>query len=119
MLEVLSRQQHHREILTNGGIEACVEFIDFHSIHSQQNALAICSSCAQDVSAADFTHVRDNLHKMTSLLRHEDRKCLEHVCTFFSRLVLSFVRDSTRLGEIASHGLMTGVQELVSYMTVK
>ena len=116
VLEVLSHQ-HHREIRTNGGIDACIEFIDFHSIHSQQNALAICASCAQDVTQADFAHVRENLSKMTSLLRHEDRKCLEHVCTFFSRLVMSFARDSTRLGEIASHGLMTAVQQLVSQPT--
>ena len=40
---------------------------------------------------------------------------MESVCLCFTRLVDNFQADERVLKEIAAHGLLTGVQQLVSY----
>ena len=44
----------------------------------------------------------------------QDKKSVESVCLCFSRLVDNFQTDQRLLKEIAVHGLLTNVQQLVS-----
>lgn len=50
---------------------------------------------------------------MYSLLFQGDKKCVESVCLAYSRLVDCFQNDPNRLQEIAGHGLLSNIQQLV------
>ena len=50
----------------------------------------------------------------TGTAHFQDKKSVESVCLCFSRLVDNFQTDQRLLKEIAVHGLLTNVQQLVS-----
>jgi E3 ubiquitin-protein ligase TRIP12 len=49
----------------------------------------------------------------------QDKKSLESVCLCMARLVDNYYSDEKILKEIASHGLLTSIQQLVGGVFVK
>lgn len=45
---------------------------------------------------------------------YQDKKSVESLCLCFSRLVDNFQSEERVLKEIASHGMLTSIQQLVS-----
>lgn len=56
----------------------------------------------------------ENIYLLLRIFYLQDKKSVESVCLCFSRLVDSFQSDQRLLKEIAVHGLLTNVQQLVS-----
>jgi E3 ubiquitin-protein ligase TRIP12 len=114
-LEILSRR-HSKQILNatqSGSISACLTYIDFFSITAQRNALQITANCCQNVIKDEFVHIQSSLPILSQRLSHSDKKSVESVCTVFARLVENFQRDRLILKEIASHQVLTNMQQLL------
>ncbi|KAL8586262.1 hypothetical protein ACOMHN_003777 [Nucella lapillus] len=111
-LEMLSRR-HSKQILQSKGIQACLMFLDFFSVGAQRNALMVTANCVQNMTLEDYQAMRDSLAVLSGRLTHSDKKSVESVCLCFSRLVDSFQSDQRILKEIAVHGLLTNIQQLV------
>lgn len=111
-LETLSRR-HGKLILHSNGIGACLQFIDFFSIVSQRHALAITANAINNVSSHDIEFVQPILPLLSSRLSMDDKKCVESVCSTFSKLVDTFRGSSTFIGEISAHGLIAQIQQLL------
>jgi len=114
-LEILSRR-HSKQILNatqSGSISACLTYIDFFSITAQRNALQITANCCQNVIKDEFVHIQSSLPILSQRLQHSDKKSVESVCTVFARLVENFQRDRLILKEIASHSVLTNMQQLL------
>ncbi|CAF2682270.1 unnamed protein product [Rotaria sp. Silwood2] len=96
------------------GISACLEYIEFFSITSQNKSLAIVANCCIHILIRnDFNYIREHLENLSNRLRSDDKKTVEHVCTIFSRLVENFHRDSLILREIASMQLLKTMQTML------
>ncbi|XP_029650609.1 E3 ubiquitin-protein ligase TRIP12 isoform X2 [Octopus sinensis] len=113
-LEMLS-QRHSKSILqaANGGIAACLMYLDFFSISAQRSALTITANCVQNLTADEFHYIRDSLPLLSARVNHQDKKSVESCCLCFSRLVDNFQHDQRILKEIAVHGLLTNIQQLL------
>ncbi|KAJ8310279.1 hypothetical protein KUTeg_012144 [Tegillarca granosa] len=111
-LEMLSRR-HGKAILQAGGISACLMFLDFFSISAQRSALSITANCVQNMTAEEFQFIRDSLPLLSAKLTQQDKKSVESCCLCFSRLVDNFQSDQRTLKEIAVHGLLTNIQQLL------
>jgi hypothetical protein len=115
-LEILSRR-HSKQILNatqSGSIGACLTYIDFFSIVAQRNALKITANCCQNMLKSEFVHIQSSLPILSQRLETpSDKKSVESVCTVFARLVENFQRDSAILNEIASHGVLKNMQQLL------
>ena len=111
-LEILSRR-NSKQILHSNGIAACLTYIDFFSITAQRNALQITANCCQNMIKEEFVHIQSVLGILAQRLMHSDKKSVESVCVIFSRLVENFQRDQTILKEIASHSILTKMQQLL------
>ena len=114
-LETLSRR-HSKQILNatgSGGISACLTYIDFFSITAQRNALQITANCCQNMIKEEFVHIQSSLPILAQRLSHSDKKSVESVCTLFARLVENFQRDPLILKEIASHSVLSNMQQLL------
>ncbi|XP_050411436.2 E3 ubiquitin-protein ligase TRIP12 [Patella vulgata] len=111
-LEMISRR-HSKAVLQAGGIAACLMFIDFFSITAQRSALAVVANCLQSLTCDEFHFLRDSLPLLSSRLNHQDKKSVESVCSGFSRVVENFQSDQRLLKEIAVHGLLTNLQQLL------
>ncbi|XP_074658456.1 E3 ubiquitin-protein ligase TRIP12-like [Tubulanus polymorphus] len=111
-LEMLSRR-HSKAILQAGGIAACLMYLDFFSIAAQRCALAVTANCCQNMNADEFQHIRESLPLLSGRLNHQDKKSVESVCLCFTRLVDNFQVDERILKEIAAHGLLSNMQQLL------
>lgn len=89
-------------------------YLDFFSINAQRAALAVTANCCQNVnSEEEFNLVKESLSLLSSRLTQLDKKCVESVCLCFSRLVDNYQNDSSILMEIAAHGLLNNLQQLL------
>ncbi|XP_056006148.1 E3 ubiquitin-protein ligase TRIP12-like isoform X3 [Ostrea edulis] len=111
-LEMLSRR-HGKSILQAGGIAVSLMFLDFFSITAQRSALAITANCVQNMTYDEFHLIRDSLQLLSNKLTHQDKKSVENCCVCFCRLVDNFQTDQRTLKEIAVHGLLTNIQQLL------
>ncbi|XP_035207810.1 E3 ubiquitin-protein ligase TRIP12-like isoform X3 [Stegodyphus dumicola] len=111
-LEMLSRR-HSKAILHARGVAACLMYLDFFSINAQRAALAITANCCQNLLSDEFNLVQDSLPLLSARLTHQDKKSVESVCLAFSRLVDCFQYDTKCLTEIAGHGLLSNIQQLL------
>lgn len=111
-LEMLSRR-HSKAILHARGVAACLMYLDFFSINAQRAALAITANCCQNLLSDEFNLVQDSLPLLSARVTHQDKKSVESVCLAFSRLVDCFQYDSKCLTEIAGHGLLSNIQQLL------
>ncbi|CAL4073733.1 unnamed protein product, partial [Meganyctiphanes norvegica] len=112
-LDMLSRK-HSKNILQAHGVSACLMFIDFFSTGAQRAALSITANCCQNLTADEFHYVADSLQLLSNRLTSQgDKKCVESVCLAYSRLVDCFQNDPNRLQEIAGHGLLNNIQQLL------
>lgn len=111
-LEILSRR-HNKAILQANGVSACLTYLDFFSINAQRAALAITANCCSNIHSEEFHFVRESLPLLARLLAQQDKKCVESVCTAFTRLVDSFQSEPQKLQEIASMDLLKNCQQLL------
>jgi E3 ubiquitin-protein ligase TRIP12 len=111
-LEILSRR-NSKQILHSNGISACLTFIDFFSMGAQRNALQITANCCQNMIKEEFIHVQSSLPILSQRIQHSDKRLVESVCTIFSRLVENFQHDRDILKEIASHHVLTNLQQIL------
>lgn len=111
-LEMLSRR-HGKAILHAGGIAACLMYLDFFSISAQRASLSITANCCQNMGSEEFHYVRESLPLLSGRLGQQDKKSAESVCLAFARLVDNYHKDERMLKEIAAHGLLSGIQQLL------
>ncbi|OQV21334.1 E3 ubiquitin-protein ligase TRIP12 [Hypsibius exemplaris] len=112
-LEMLSRR-HAKQILRANGVQAVLNYIEFFGAPAQRNALLITSACCSNLSAEEFEFVQPVLPLLSQRITQDnDKKCVEHSCVAFSRIVDCFHADPARLREIASHGLLPNIQLLL------
>lgn len=57
-------------LCSQGGIAACLMYLDFFSISAQRCALAITANCAQSMNGEDFHYIRDSLPLLSGRLNH-------------------------------------------------
>lgn len=105
--------------LFQGGVSACLKFVDFFNITAQRAALTITANCCQNLSHEDFHLVADSLPLLTSRLTNQDKKSVECVCQAFSRLVDSFQQDPVMLHKIINAELLQNLQQLVRLFSLK
>jgi E3 ubiquitin-protein ligase TRIP12 len=111
-LEMLSRR-HGKAILKAGGINACLLYLDFFSINAQRAAVTVAANCCQFVTVDDFPLVIDCVPILSARLQNNDKKSVESSCLCFARLVDSVHSEEKFLVELAGHGLLANLQQLV------
>ncbi|XP_062521457.1 E3 ubiquitin-protein ligase TRIP12-like isoform X2 [Corticium candelabrum] len=111
-LEMLSRR-HGKAILNAGGINACLLYLDFFSINAQRAAVTVAANCCQFVTVEDFPRIVDCIPVLSARLQNNDKKSVESSCLCFTRLVDSVHSQNKFLVELASHGLLSNLQQLI------
>ncbi len=96
---------------------ACLTYVDFFSINAQRCALTIAANCFTHLNSDEFHYIVDCIPMLTQRLTmqasHSDKKSVENVCLCFTRLVDNFQLDEIKIRQVASHGLLQNIQQLV------
>lgn len=114
ILENISRR-NAKNILASSGISSVITHVDFFSLPTQRLAFSIAANCASYVTNSDFNVVQDCLADLTSRLNMDDKRSVESICTFFTRLIENMRFYPNRLRQIAgkNHELLMNFQQLV------
>lgn len=91
-LEMMSREPgSHSLIITSSGLKACLENLDFLTIHAQRKCLTIVANACTNILTAHFQMVLDEFEKLAAVAEnHTDNVVLENTWLAISRIIISY-----------------------------
>ncbi|KAK6512211.1 Ubiquitin-protein ligase [Arthrobotrys musiformis] len=111
-LEKISHE-YPTSIIREGGLAACLNFLDFFSTNVQRTAVTTAANCCRSIPEDSFPTVRDVMPILLGVLNSSDQKVVEQGCLCISRIVESFRGYPEKLEELVSKDLLRAVLQLL------
>ncbi|KAF3936727.1 hypothetical protein ABW19_dt0201371 [Dactylella cylindrospora] len=111
-LEKISHE-YPTSIIREGGLVACLNFLDFFSTNVQRTAVTTAANCCRNIPEDSFPTVRDVMPILLGVLNSNDQKVVEQGCLCISRIVESFRHQTERLEELVSRDLLRAILQLL------
>lgn len=91
-LEMISRDpMSHNQIIRHNGLKACLQYLDFLTIHSQRKCLTIVANSCNNISPNNFDMINDVFENIAGVVKsHSDANVIEHGWLSISRTIISF-----------------------------
>jgi len=100
-------------IVREGGLTACLTFLDFFATSTQRVAVTTAANCCRNIPEDSFPVVRDVMPILENILNNNDQKVVEQGCICVSRIVQSFKQQESRLEELVSTRLLQAILRLL------
>lgn len=101
------------QIVREGGLTACLTFLDFFATSTQRTAVTTAANCCRNIPDDSFATVRDVMPILENILNNSDQKVVEQGCICVSRIVQSFRHQEDKLEELVSTGLLKAILALL------
>ena len=112
-LERISRD-YPASVVREGGLGACLAYLDFFPTNVQRTAVTTAANCARDISVDAFGSVRDVMPTLQNIIMGGDAKVVEGGCLCLSRVVASFRGLPDKLGQLCNPTLLGNMVQLLS-----
>lgn len=91
-LELMSKDRgSHALIISSNGLKACLQNLDFLTVHSQRKCLNIVANACGSIPIAHFSVVESQFDNLASVVEvHSDGSVLENAWLAISRIIFSF-----------------------------
>lgn len=101
-LEMISRDPiSHNSIISNNGLSACLQYLDFLTIHAQRKCLTIIANSCSNISITNFPRVKEAFNGIAEVVRnHNDKVVVENAWLTISRIVMCFKNKPDLLNEL-------------------
>ncbi|KAL6454785.1 UFD4 Ubiquitin fusion degradation protein 4 [Candida maltosa Xu316] len=101
-LEMISRDPiSHNSIISNNGLTACLQYLDFLTIHAQRKCLTIVSNSCTNISVSNFPKIKEAFNSIAEVVRnHNDKIVVENAWLTISRIIMCFKNKPDLLNEI-------------------
>ncbi|KAK3058409.1 hypothetical protein LTS18_011360, partial [Coniosporium uncinatum] len=100
-------------IVREGGLTACLTYLDFFATPTQRTAVTTAANCCRNIPEDSFATIRDVMPILLNVLGNSDQKVLEQGCLCVSRVVESFKYQDTKLEELVSADLLQAILRLL------
>jgi E3 ubiquitin-protein ligase TRIP12 len=100
-------------IVREGGLTACLTFLDFFATSTQRTAVTTAANCCRNIPEESFATVRDVMPILKDILNNNDQKVVEQGCICVSRIVQSFKHQESKLEELVSPELLRAILRLL------
>ncbi|RMZ68839.1 ubiquitin ligase Nedd4 [Pyrenophora seminiperda CCB06] len=100
-------------IVREGGLTACLTFLDFFATSTQRVAVTTAANCCRNIPEDSFPVVRDVMPILENILNNNDQKVVEQGCICVSRIVQSFKQQESKLEELVSTRLLQAILRLL------
>lgn len=100
-------------IVREGGLTACLTFLDFFATSTQRTAVTTAANCCRNIPEDSFPVVRDVMPILENILSNNDHQVVEQGCICVSRIVQSFRHHESKLEELVSPGLLKAILRLL------
>ncbi|KAJ4985328.1 ubiquitin-protein ligase [Stagonosporopsis vannaccii] len=101
------------QIVREGGLTACLTFLDFFATSTQRTAVTTAANCCRNIPDDSFATVRDVMPILENILNNSDQKVVEQGCICVSRIVQSFRHQEDKLEQLVSPGLLKAILALL------
>lgn len=101
-LEMISRDPiSHNSIVSHNGLTACLQYLDFLTIHAQRKCLTIVSNSCTNISIANFPKIKDAFSSIAEVVRnYNDKIVVENAWLTISRIIMCFKNKPELLNEL-------------------
>lgn len=101
-------------IVKNGGLAACLEYLDFFATSTQRTAVTTAANCCRNIDAANFEVVQDAMRILRDVLKSSDQRVVEQASLCVSRIVDSFTaKRPSKLEALISTDLLQSILRLL------
>jgi E3 ubiquitin-protein ligase TRIP12 len=100
-------------IVREGGLTACLAYLDFFAISTQRTAVTTAANCCRNIPEDSFATVRDVMPILLTTLSSNDQRVVEQASLCVSRIVDSFKYREGKLEELVSPELLRAVLRLL------
>lgn len=105
--------EYPASIVREGGLTACLSFLDFFATSTQRTAVTTAANCCRNIPNDSFPVVRDVMPTLLNVLNSNDQRVVEQASLCVSGIVESFKYYSGRLEELVSVDLLRAVLRLL------
>lgn len=100
-------------IVENGGLAACLQYLDFFATSNQRTAVTTAANCCRNLSENHFYTVKEVMPVLLGVLGNSDQKVLEQGCLCVSRIVESYKFNGEKLEELVGEELLKAILRLL------
>ena len=100
-------------IVREGGLTACLAFLDFFATSTQRTAVTTAANCCKNIPQDSFSVIKDVMPILLNVLSSSDQKVVEQGSICVSRVVESFKYQQDKLEELVSIDLLKAVRRLL------
>jgi E3 ubiquitin-protein ligase TRIP12 len=111
-LEKIS-QEFPASIVREGGLTACLTYLDFFATSTQRTAVTTAANCCRNIPDDSFPVVRDVMPILLNVLSSSDQRVVEQGSLCVSRVVESFKYHAAKLEELVSPDLLRAILRLL------
>jgi len=105
--------EYPTSIVREGGLIACLNFLDFFATNVQRTAVTTAANCCRNIPEDTFPTVRDVMPVLYNVLNSSDQKVVEQGCLCVARIVESFRHAPEKLEQLVSKDLLRAILQLL------
>lgn len=100
-------------IVREGGLTACLQFLDFFATGTQRTAVTTAANCCRNIPHDSFPVIRDVMPILLNVLSSHDQKVVEQGCLCVTRVIDSFKRSPDKLEQLVDPPLLRAILGLL------
>ncbi|KAJ9614171.1 Ubiquitin fusion degradation protein 4 [Cladophialophora chaetospira] len=100
-------------IVREGGLTACLQFLDFFATGTQRTAVTTAANCCRNIPHDSFPVIRDVMPILLNVLSSHDQKVVEQGCLCVTRVIDSFKHSPDKLEQLVDPPLLRAVLGLL------
>lgn len=105
-------------IVREGGLTACLQFLDFFATGTQRTAVTTAANCCRNIPHDSFPVIRDVMPILQNVLVSHDQKVVEQGCLCVTRVIDSFKHSPEKLEQLVDAPLLKAILSLLLPGTV-
>ncbi|EXJ92998.1 E3 ubiquitin-protein ligase TRIP12 [Capronia epimyces CBS 606.96] len=100
-------------IVREGGLTACLQFLDFFATSTQRTAVTTAANCCRNIPHDSFPVIRDVMPILLNVLSSHDQKVVEQGCLCVTRVINSFKHSPAKLEQLVDVPLLRAILGLL------
>lgn len=100
-------------IVREGGLTACLQFLDFFATGTQRTAVTTAANCCRNIPHDSFPVIRDVMPILLNVLSSHDQKVVEQGCLCVTRVIDSFKHSPDKLEQLVDSPLLRAILGLL------
>ncbi|KIW63263.1 hypothetical protein, variant [Phialophora macrospora] len=100
-------------IVREGGLTACLQFLDFFATGTQRTAVTTAANCCRNIPHDSFPVIRDVMPILLNVLSSHDQKVVEQGSLCVTRVIDSFKHSPDKLEQLVDPPLLRAILGLL------